>query len=79
MLSRVQLSKPERKRVAAILYDYLDDASSIVRTFSMQALADIAARDVELRRDIVPLLERLTRTGSPAMRSRGTKLLARLN
>jgi hypothetical protein len=44
----------------------------------MQALADIAAQDDALRPAIVAQLEALTRTGSPAMQSRGRKLLARL-
>jgi hypothetical protein len=44
----------------------------------MQALADLAQRDAELRPGIVRTLRMLTRTGSPAMRSRGRKLLLRL-
>lgn len=44
----------------------------------MQALADIAFVDAELRPTIIIQLERLTRTGSPAMQSRGRKLLAQL-
>jgi hypothetical protein len=50
-----------------------------VETFAMQALADVAGRDAELRGPIVRRLRVLTRTGSPAMRSRGMKLLAELN
>jgi hypothetical protein len=61
-----------------ILAEYLTDTSKIVKTFSMQTLADIAAQDSELRGPIIERLERLTRTGSPAMKSRGRKLLARL-
>jgi len=44
----------------------------------MQALADLAERDQQIRRWVLPLLAELTRTGTPAMRSRGRKLLARL-
>ena len=43
----------------------------------MQALADLAEGDERLRRRVLPLTE-LTGTGTPAMRSRGRKLLARL-
>jgi hypothetical protein len=50
-----------------------------VKTFTMQALADIAARDAELRAPITERLKRMTRTGTPAMRSRGRKLLAQLS
>jgi hypothetical protein len=44
----------------------------------MQALADIAAQDAALRRAIVKQLEKLARTGTPAMQARGHKLLAKL-
>jgi hypothetical protein len=62
----------------AIMSEYLTDTSKIVKTFSMQTLADIAADDPSLRGPIVARLFRLTQTGSPAMKSRGRKLLARL-
>jgi hypothetical protein len=52
--------------------------SRIVRTFAMQALAELAEGDEQLRRRVLPLLAELTRTGTPAMRSCGRRLLARL-
>ncbi len=78
MFSRLTLTRKERRVVVGILLDYLKDESKIVKTFSMQALADIAEQDAVLRPSIVKLLEKLTRTGSPAMQSRGRKLLAKL-
>lgn len=44
----------------------------------MQALADLAVRDAVLRRRVIPVLRRLTDTGTPAMRVRGRKLLTAL-
>jgi hypothetical protein len=79
MFPRLELSKEEQAVVVEILLNYLDDKSKIVKTFSMQALADFAERDAGLRPQIIKLLEELTRTGSPAMRSRGRKLLEKLN
>jgi hypothetical protein len=78
LFSRLELSAPERRRVVEILSEYLTDTSSIVKTFAMQALADIAVQDSQLRAPIVARLKKLTRTGSPAMKNRGLKLLARL-
>ena len=78
LFSRVQLSPAERRTVVGILTDYLQDTSRIVKTFSMQALADIAGQDADLRPAIITQLTELTRTGSPAMQSRGRKLLAKL-
>ena len=69
---------PAATQAVAILHGFLDDDSRIVRTFAMQALADLAEDDEQLRRQVLPLLAELTRTGTPAMRSRGRKLLARL-
>lgn len=78
MLPRLEWSEAERAQVVEILLAYLNDASSIVKTFAMQALADLAEQDDRLRPQVIPLLEELTQTGSPAMQSRGRKLLRRL-
>jgi hypothetical protein len=78
VFSRLELTRAERRAAVEILTGYLDDKSKIVKTFSMQALADIAEQDAMLKPAIVTLLESLTETGSPAMKSRGRKLLAKL-
>jgi hypothetical protein len=79
MLPRLALDEDEHRAVVGILLDYLEDQSKIVKTFSMQALADLAETDLELRRHVIPLLEDLVETGSPAMRIRGRKLLRKLS
>lgn len=79
ILPRLQLTPKERAHAAAILFDYLEDKSSIVKTFAMQALADLSQRDPLLRKRLVPILEFLTANGTPAMRARGRKLLKILN
>jgi hypothetical protein len=78
MFSRLKLSKEEQAVVVEVLLDYLNDKSKIVKTFSMQALADFAERDAGLRTRVIKLLEELTTTGSSAMRSRGRILLEKL-
>ena len=75
ILPRLKLTTIERAAAVEILFDYLRDKSSIVKTFAMQALADLAARDPQLQSKIRPLLEELTQIGTPAMRARGRKLL----
>jgi hypothetical protein len=79
LLPRLTVSDEEQSRIVTILLDYLDDKSKIVKAFSMEALAAFAERDSRIRSQIIPLLEELTTTGSPAMTSRGRKLLKRLN
>jgi hypothetical protein len=78
MFPRLELSQEEQAVVVELLLDYVNDRSKIVKTFSMQALADFAERDAGLRTRVIKLLEELTRTGSPAMKSRGRKLLEKL-
>jgi hypothetical protein len=60
------------------LTGYLNDTSRIVKTFAMQALADLAEQDDGLRAPVIRQIEELTRSGSPAMQNRGRKLLAKL-
>jgi HEAT repeat protein len=78
LIPRLSLTAQEQERAVRILLGYLDDGSSIVKTLSMQALADLSRHDARLRAQVQPLIERLTRTGTPAMRSRGRKLLKQL-
>jgi len=61
-----------------LLFSYLDDKSNIVKTFSMQALADLATDDAELRSRVVAAIEKLTAAASPAVKNRGRRLLATL-
>jgi hypothetical protein len=78
LLSRIEWNESERRRVLRIMAVYLKDPSSIVKTFAMQTMADMAAQDSRLCAPIVEKLKRLTRDGTPAMKSRGRRLLARL-
>jgi hypothetical protein len=64
--------------VAAVFRRYLRDRSRIVKTFAMQALADLTKQDPSLTNSIRPILSSLTKTGSAAMKSRGRKLLVQL-
>ena len=75
---RIKWKPEERKKVIDILMAYLEDKSKIVKTFSMQALAEFALSDPKLRIRVIYILENLVETGSPAMKSRGEKLLVRL-
>lgn len=75
MVPRLELSAPERQRAAAGLLHYLEDRSSIVKTFAMQALVDLAGQDPTLRETAKQILEQALRTGTPAMKARARKLL----
>ena len=75
LFCRLDLNAEERGRVRDILLEYLEDRSKIVKTFAMQAMADLAMKDKTLKQETINILEELTLTGSPAMRSRVRKLL----
>jgi len=78
MLPRLPVTPAERRSAVAAMFDYLKDESRIVRTFAMQALADFAERDAKLRTLLLPMLDQLRTTETPAVRARARKLMAQL-
>ena len=79
MLPRLRWNVRERQEVCDILTEYLRDSSSIVKTFAMQALADLTTQAPELCPAVLRQLQQLTVRGTPAMRARGRKLLEELS
>jgi hypothetical protein len=75
MVPRLRLNAPERQRAATALQRYLDDRSSIVKTFALQCLVDLARNDATLRSKIKQVLEDAIQSGTPAMKARARKLL----
>lgn len=75
ILPRLDLTKRERGQVYELMQFYLEDESSIVKTFAMQALTDIAIQDSSYVNRVRNQVKRLIKEGSPAMKSRGNKLL----
>lgn len=78
MLVRLRLTKREVVKVRKILQVYLEDSSSIVKTMAMESMVELSLKDSSLRADINQQIEALIQVGTPAMRARGKKLLARL-
>lgn len=78
MLTRLPLTREECRAAIAIVQTYLEDRGSIVKTFAMQTLADLAMQDASLRPDVLNTIRELTKKGTPAMRARGRHLLKRL-
>lgn len=79
MLARLPLDRTELAQLVTRLTEWLGDASSIVKTMSMQALAVLAERHEALRPEVLRHLRELTVIGTPAMKARGRKLLKRLD
>ena len=79
MIPRLEWNGEERAIVVEILLEYLHDQNKTVRTFTLQALADLAEQHSELRPQVIRLLKGHATEGSPAITSRARKLLRKLN
>jgi hypothetical protein len=80
MFSYIETSKIERNKIIKILLSYIEtDESKIVKTFSMQTLADFAEKDEQIKPRMINLIKGMIKRGSPAIVSRGKKLLKQLN
>lgn len=78
MIPRLRLTTEEAATVTDIFFDYLGDKSKIVVTFAMQALSDLALKKGAASARMLRAIEKLARSGSPAIQSRGKKLLPKL-
>jgi hypothetical protein len=78
MVARLRLTPPERRRAVTAFYRYLNDRSSIVKTFALQGLADLARDEPGLRSKVIEILREATRNGTAAMKARSRKLLTKL-
>jgi len=78
MVPRLKLSDMERQVATSLLKGYLQDRSSLVRTFALQGLADLAQGDGSIRSEVIEILRAATRQGTPAMKARSRKLLGHL-
>ncbi len=78
MVPRLRLSAAECGRVAGLLQRYLEDRSSIVKTFALQGLTDLTRQNAALRPLVLELVRSRARSGTPAMRARGRILLQQL-
>lgn len=78
MVPRLTLNARERQAAVSSLNSYLQDRSSIVKTFALQGLADLAQNEPSLRSKVLEILREATRNGTPAMKARSRKLLIQL-
>lgn len=77
IVPRLDLTHEENLRFVDSLLTYLSGSSSIVSTSVMQAFSDIAEKDAELKSELLVHIEELSVIGTPAMKARGRKLLAK--
>jgi len=78
MVPRLSLTRGERLRAAAALRNYLVDKSSIVRTFAMQGMVDLAEQDESMRTEAIGIVAAALKSGTPAMKARARMLRKRI-
>ena len=78
LIPHLGLTKAETIIVYQFLNDYLNDKSKIVRTFSLQAMTDLTEINSSLKKEVIKIIKQQMRKGSPAILSRGKKLLIKL-
>ncbi len=74
ILPRLDLQGDERKRAVAMMLDYADDPSRIVRADALTALAGFAEADAALRPRVATLLREAESSTAPAVRARARRL-----
>ncbi len=75
ILPRLHLERSERLRTSRKLQECLTARSSILRTFALQGLSDLAAKEPTLVPMALDALSSAERNGTPAMKARSRKLL----
>ncbi len=75
ILPRLPLAGREFAGAVALLTEFLNDRSAIVKTCALQGLAEMAKIKPEFREGVIAQMETAARTGSPAMKARARKLL----
>jgi hypothetical protein len=74
ILPRIDLHCHQRKRAVAMMLDYADDPSRIVRADALTALAAFAETDAALRPLVATLLREAESSTAPAIRARARRL-----
>lgn len=75
---RLAYSPNEENEIIKALKRYLTHKSKIVRVSAMESLANIAERNRSILNEVIEIIKVQKATGSPALQSRGRKLLQRL-
>jgi len=78
VLGRLPLKGRDKALAVDLMFERLQDKSGLNRTMAIQALVDLSENDATLRARTVPIVREFLESGTPAMRARAKKLLAKL-
>ncbi len=81
LLQFTELPRSLQGPVADLCFGFLQspEAAIAVKAFSMTVLANIAAKEPDLKREVALVIEELLPYGGPGIRSRGKKVLQQLS
>ncbi len=79
IIPRLELNKNEIDHAFILFKKFLEDTSSIVRTFAIQGLFDLARLNKNLLPEAKTIINSCLKNGSPAMKSRAKKLISRIS
>jgi hypothetical protein len=78
IIPRLKLSENEINYAFILCKKYLHDKSSLVKTFAMQALFDLAQLNKNILPEVKIIINSCLKNGTPAMKSRARKLIHQL-
>ena len=78
LFTRVKLDQAERTKVNELLESYLADKTVTVVISAMEVMVEIAGDNPDRQVALLPICERLERTGTPAIRVRARRALVKL-
>ncbi len=78
LLPRLKLSEAEKVKVSEILGGFLSDKNVTVVIAAMETLVELAGNDPEKQVKLLPVIDELARTGSPAIRVRARRAQEKL-
>ena len=75
---RLNYNESQENEIIESLKSYLVHKSKIVQVTAMESLATFAERNTTIFNEVIEIITELKKIGSPAVQSRGRKLLQRL-
>jgi len=79
IIPRLDYTPAQEKKIIAGLNKYLSHKSKIVRVCALEALTDLAQKNPMIVKEVIKKIRFHVKTGSPAIKARGRKILKRLN
>jgi hypothetical protein len=79
IIPHLKLTAANRRNAFELMQSYLEESSSIVRTWAMQAMFFLSQQDSSLRDDVLTVIDRALSKGTAAMKARARHLLRDLN